>query len=494
MKRDIQDLADERFDILVIGGGITGAGCARDAALRGLRTALIEKGDFASGTSSASSKLIHGGLRYLEQYDFRLVHEALKERSLLLRLCPHLVRPLRFRIPLYAGWKRGPLMMKAGLTLYDLLAGRRKVGRHAMLSRDRMLQASPGLHPDGLKGGASYFDASMDDARLCLVNAIDADRRGAIVANYVQADRIAHDSQGFRVACRDLANDGAFDITARTILNTTGPWSDEFLSETMDKTVSRLDISKGAHLVCAGQTSPDAMLLFAPDDRVFFMIPWYGATLVGTTDTAFDRNPDEVRPEPSDVNYLLEAISDYFDTRDQWATRLSGSFAGVRPLVQAGSQGTYRASREHLIAEDLPGLFSIVGGKYTTYRLMAEQGVDAIVKKLGKGDPCRTRTEPLPGGEIDQFESWRTGKLQQLRPRLPDEEMGDYLIHVFGSEVDLVLDRIIAEKDGLERIDPRFPVPRGLAEYCRIEEMALTDEDFLRRRTPLALLGYDAER
>ncbi|MBN1868938.1 glycerol-3-phosphate dehydrogenase [Candidatus Sumerlaeota bacterium] len=493
MKRAPSQLTEEMFDLLVVGGGISGAGACRDAALRGLRVALVEKGDFASGTSSASSKLIHGGLRYLEQMRLRLVRESLRERRTLLRIAPHLVRPLQFHIPIYRGQKKGRFLLGIGLWLYNSMGGRRgAIAPHRMLSRAEIASVLDGLHPDGLVGGAQYYDATMDDARLCLANLIDADRRGARVCNYVEATGVQPRADGtFVVETRDALIGEVRPVRARAVLNATGPWSDRFLKRACDRDARRLQTSKGVHLVFARPAADCATLLFAPDDRIFFVLPWHGFTIVGTTDTPWTGDPAEVRATPEDADYLLDAVSSYIGSRDEWERGLIGSFAGVRPLV-AGGKGTgatYRVSREHLLVTEAPGFFSLVGGKYTTYRAMAESAIDAVCRHLKSKAVCATAREPLPGGDIPDFASWSAETDRRLASAIPDPEMRLYLMRTLGTEIDAFVERYGAEHRAFERIDSRFPVPRAMIRRAREEEMAMTDDDLLHRRTPLALLS-----
>lgn len=497
ISRNPEHLTGTVFDLLIIGGGITGAGCFRDAALRGLKVALIDKGDFACGTSSASSKLIHGGLRYLEQFQLGVVRQSLRERHTLLRIAPHMVRPLRFLIPIYKGFGRSRFMLRVGLSLYDGLAGKLGIGGHAMLPREEALRLRPGLRADGLVGAAAYYDAGMDDARLCLLNAMDGWGRGGIACNHVAAERIARREDLYRIEARDMLGAGQFEIRAKTILNATGPWSDGFLRNAIGLDTRRLMPSKGTHLVFSGQEGPDAILLFAPDGRIFFSIPWYGATVVGTTDTAFSDSPDNAKPSEKDREYLLDGISAYFGTRADWELRETGAFAGVRPLVspKGANSGTdkptYRASREELLSEDLPGFWSLAGGKYTTYRAMAEQAMDTVCRHLRKGKACQTGELPLPGGDISDLRAWESRMAERLGKSIPDPEVLGFVLRAYGTESEEFVR--IHGGDQLGRIDPGVPVPRASIRHAREYEMAATEEDALRRRTPCALLGHGGD-
>ncbi len=314
MRRNLDALAAENFDLLVIGGGITGAGAALDAALRGLRVALIDKGDFASGTSSVSSKLIHGGLRYLERGDFRLVYESLHERRRLLHNAAHLVHPLRFVLPFYAGARVPAWKQRLGLTLYDLLAGPDNLHRSRAYPLASLYHDFPDLQAQGLRGAAEFFDAQMDDARLCVEVMRTAAANGAVVANYVEATAFEK-KEGQICGARAVSGpeDRQFLISARQILNAAGPWSDAVRQLAGDDASHALRPTKGVHLIAPGRGLAAAFLLLHPaDGRVFFVIPWLGKTLIGTTDTVCDEPPDTISVAPCDVEYLLQGHNHYF--------------------------------------------------------------------------------------------------------------------------------------------------------------------------------------
>ena len=336
MRRDLDALTAEDFDLLVIGGGVTGAGAALDAVLRGLRVALIDKGDFASGTSSVSSKLVHGGLRYLEQGDFGLVYEALHERRRLLRNAPHLVRPLRFILPFYDGARVPPWKQRLGLMLYDLLAGRGNIRRSRSYPLPRLHHDFPDLRSRHLRGGAEFFDAQMDDARLCLEVVRTAALNGAVIANYVEAAAFEKEAGLIRgVRALDRLGGRELRIRARQTLNAAGPWGDAVRRLAGDADGPTLRPTKGVHVLAPGRGLTAAFLLLHPDDgRVFFVIPWLGKTLVGTTDAVCDEPPDALSVAPADADYLLRGHNHYF--RPSLSLNdLLGSFVGLRPLVRA---------------------------------------------------------------------------------------------------------------------------------------------------------------
>lgn len=484
MKRTPEALADGVFDLLILGGGITGAGVALDAGLRGLRVALIDKGDFAGGTSSLSSKLIHGGLRYLEQGDFPLVYEALHERGRLLHNAPHLVRPLRFLLPFYDGARVPSWKFRIGLVLYDLLSGARNIRRSRAVSLPQMRRAFPALATDGLRGGAEYFDAQMDDARLCLEVLRTAALHGVVVANYVEA--LAFERSGVRV--RDRCNEREFVVAAKQILNATGPWSDAVRRLAGDAEGPLLRPTKGVHLLAADRGLSAGFLLLHPaDGRVFFVLPWLKKTLLGTTDTLCDDSPDAVRVAPADVAYLLQGFNHYF------APVLSekdvvGSYAGLRPLIGARPGEPSALSREFQLHTSSSGLLTAVGGKYTTYRHMAEIITDTIVRRLGLSRRCRTRAFRLDGAPRRPWNAFRRSEIETLTRRYRlDAESAAHLVDRYGR-------RAVEVADYLER-DPALgkrvvaDEPDLLAEfaYQRDHEMALTPSDFLLRRTRLGL-------
>lgn len=404
--KDLAELASREFDTLVIGGGITGAGIARDAVMRGLSVALIDKGDFASGTSSRSSRLIHGGVRYLEHGHIHLVFEASAERRRLLRLAPHLVRPLTFTWPVYDGQRLPLWKLDAGLTLYDALALFRNVGRHHRLSAHELSPLEPTLRTRLLRGGVRYFDAATDDARLTLANVLDARAHGAIAANHVVFAGVGPDGGGLRVArVWDALSGDRFTVRARAFVNATGPWSDAVRQIEGGRGGARVQGSKGAHIAVERDRvgNRDAVTMLHPvDGRVLFALPAGGHTIFGTTDTFTSASPDEVRASAADVEYLLAAANWHFPEARLRGDDVIAAWAGIRPLMPtSGSEGS--ASREHAIKRSVRGTVTITGGKLTTYRVMARQTVDVLQRALGArlgGAP--TGKLPLPGGDAPE--------------------------------------------------------------------------------------------
>ncbi len=401
-------LAAGEFDVLVIGGGITGAGVARDAAMRGLRVALVERDDYASGTSSRSSRLVHGGVRYLEHGYFHLVFEASRERRTLLHIAPHLVRPLAFTWPVYRGARVPRWKLGAGLILYDSLALWRNVARHRRLTASDVLEREPALDSTDLVGGAVYYDASTDDARLTLATALGAAAAGAVVANHVEACAIVHGAGGRAsgVVVRDTLTGREFPVSARMLVNAAGPWGDTVRRMDEGAVPEAVRGTKGVHVaVPAARVGNDGAvtLISAVDGRVMFVLPAAPHTIIGTTDTPSVVGPDEVRANEDDVAYLLESVNAAFPGAHLVREDVVSAWAGIRPLIAAGNAGDpSSASREHAIVASPSGVITVSGGKLTTYRAMAAEVVDSAEQALGVMHvPTSTQTVPLPGGGRD---------------------------------------------------------------------------------------------
>jgi glycerol-3-phosphate dehydrogenase len=485
MKRNLQRLQDELFDLLVIGGGITGAGVALDATLRGYRVALIDKGDFASGTSSVSSKLVHGGLRYLEHGEFRLVYEALQERRLLLQNAPHLVKPLRFVIPFYHGSRVPPWKWRTGLALYDVLAGRANLQRSRSLPTRTLLREFPGLKSPGLTGGGSYFDAQMDDARLCLDVVQTAAEHGACVANYVEA--VGFDVAGGKITgahVRDHVSGSKWLLRAAQCLNAAGPWVDSVCRLAGDNSGPHLSPTKGVHVVVPGRQLSAAFLLLHPDDgRVFFVIPWMGKTLIGTTDTLCNDRPEDLHVAESEIDYILRGHNHYFCPEATRADVL-GSFAGLRPLIAAKTDQPSAISREYQVFTSPSGLVSVAGGKYTTYRHMAEVVTDVLAKRLGTRGRCRTQRCRLIGA-MNRADS--SPQEQGRRLGLTESSI-THLVGRYGAQATAVM-AYIQNDPGLAQsiVENEADMLAEIA-YQREHEMALYSADHFLRRSRLGLL------
>lgn len=492
MIRTPEALTEGLFDLLVLGGGITGAGVALDAAARGWRVALIDKSDFAAGTSSASSKLIHGGLRYLEQGRLHLVYEALQERGLLLRLAPHLVRPLPFLLPFYRGARRPPWQWRLGLTLYDLLAGRANIGRSRPLSRHALLRQSPGLRAEGLLGGAAFWDAQMDDARLCLAVLQTAWHYGAVLVNYVEAVGFERD-QGRLTAVRahDHRTGRDLVIRARQVLNATGPWVDAVCRLAGDDGPARLQPTKGVHVIAPSRPGSAAYLLLHPrDGRVFFVLPWHGKTLLGTTDTYVAAGPDTLNVLPEEIAYLLEGYNHHFGPALTEADLL-GAFAGLRPLLLSSAKSPSGQSREYGLFTSPSGLLSVAGGKYTTYRHMAEHVVDVIAARLGKHGRSRTRRLALDGAPRQPWPTFMADAVHALHEAGLAVDAARHLADRYGTRAFDVLPYVVGAPGGAERVLPGEPDLRGEQAYQQAEEMACTPRDLFLRRSRIGL--YHAE-
>lgn len=410
----------ERFDLAIIGGGIVGASVARDAALRGLRVALFERGDLGGGTSSRTSKLIHGGLRYLDTLQFGLVREALDERAVLLRLAPHLVWPCPFLLPFYRGQRKPRWLLETGLFLYERLAGSHSLGRVSRLAAPEVLELEPDLPRDGLLGAGLYLDAQMDDARLCLENALDAAALGASLYAHHEVESVALSPAACTVRARDRLEPEAppVEVEAMAVVNAAGPWADRVRELAGKPREGALRPSRGSHLVLSPLTRKNALILFSTrDGRVFFVLPDARGSLVGTTEAEEAGNPDDCAPTVPDLAYLVGEIRRRWPGRVQVGEQVHRAFAGLRPLARAAGPLGQVSRESRLLSEN--GLFTIVGGKYTTYRAIAEQALDRILKKIGKSArPCSTRERPLPGagaGTREQAAALARARALELR-------------------------------------------------------------------------------
>ena len=396
----MRELSGEKFDVLVIGGGITGCGVARDAAMRGLRVALFERDDFASGTSGRSSRLVHGGIRYLEQGRLHLVHESIRERQTLLRIAPHLVHPLAFTWPIYRHARVGKLKLGAGLLVYDLMAAGRS-RRHLTLNAAETMAREPTLKCDGLTGGAVYYDACTDDARLTVANAIAAKECGATVINHARVQKLLVEGEKAvgAVVTSSLSGEG-YEVRARVIVNATGVWESGFGSAE-HAGVHRG--SKGVHIAVPRERigNRDALTLISPiDGRVMFCLPAGPQTIIGTTDTWTDDSPETVHAFTDDLDYLIRSANAYFPNAQLSSGDVVSAWAGIRPLASAGATNPGAVSREHSIVTDSSGVITVAGGKLTTYRSMAAEIVDLVQRSLGqKRQQSSTDSVELPGGD-----------------------------------------------------------------------------------------------
>ncbi len=503
-RRNLERLASEEFDVLVIGGGITGAAAAYDAALRGFRVALVEKADYASGTSSRSSKLVHGGLRYLENFDFALVFEALREREILFRTAPHLLEAQVFLFPIYRGDRTGPLLLRLGLIAYDTLAGFRSIGRRKTLRPQDAATEEPALNRENLRALASYYDASTNDARLTLAIVCSAAAAGARAVNYTRVLNLLSDESG-RVTgaiARDELSGSEFEIRSRVTVNAGGVWAGAILDMSGATRSKILRPSKGSHLVFERSRLPirNSIIFESPlDGRVMFVIPWGGFTLVGTTEVESGDSPDDVQASPQETAYLLKSAAKLFPDAGLGPQDVCATYAGLRPLaVEKGSkaEGAGKVSREHAIMEGPRNLFSVFGGKLTTQRLMGEEIVDMVAKRLfkqfgvGARDRCRTREAPLIGAPPrKQLQATVAAATEAARQRGLPDEAGGHLVRRFGTQYRRILERIDAEPGLAELLAPPYPYSAAEAVYAAQMEMAQSLTDFMTRRTHLIYAG-----
>jgi glycerol-3-phosphate dehydrogenase len=494
----LSSMAAQPVDLLVIGGGITGAGIARDAALRGFRVALVDKGDFASGTSSHSSRLIHGGIRYLEQRNFRLVFEASRERRVLLRIAPHLVRPLPFLLPVYRGARVPAWKLRAGMWLYDALAAFRNVKTHRWLNPTRVRRAEPALKDRGLTGAALYWDAQTDDARLVLATVRSAARTGALVANYAEVTSLLKPDGRVRGAVvRDVLSGESRTVRALVVVNAGGPWVDALRRMDDPAAPPLLRLTKGAHVAVPRRRigHERAITLFSPiDGRVMFVLPWGELSYVGTTDTDADTPPDGVRVTADDVTYLLRSANAAFPEAHLAANDVVSVWAGLRPLLRSdpvnpATQGgaPSQVSREHRVVESAQGLITIAGGKLTTYRVMARDVTDRVAARLHEldGRPIASRPPtdrlPLPGGEAAELGVLIEG----ARARGVSDATARHLVASYGSETPAVLNLVDRDRTLGEPIVPGRPEIWAEVAHAVDREMALRIQDVLVRRLHL---------
>jgi glycerol-3-phosphate dehydrogenase len=431
-------LSGEQFDLLVIGGGITGCGVARDAAMRGLSVALVERDDFASGTSGRSSRLIHGGIRYLEHGQLHLVHESIRERQTLLRIAPHLVRPLAFTWPIYRGARVGRVRLSAGLLAYYVMAGGRS-RMHAILNARETLEREPSLESARLTGGAVYYDACTDDARLTIANAVAAQANGATVVSHARVTEVLQTGGKAVGAVVSYQHSGEnHEARARVIVTATGAWHNDFAA---GMGARRDRGSKGAHISVPRERigNRDALTLISPTDgRVMFCLPAGPQAIVGTTDNWTDESPATVHASVADVDYLLRAANAYFPRARLTPADVISAWAGIRPLVNGMAANPTAVSREHSIKTDGSGVIHVTGGKLTTYRSMAAEIVDRVQQSLGrKRERAPTDSVELPGADrVTEIARLQREDEKLLEPLVPDlQYTGAHLVHGVSKEM-----------------------------------------------------------
>ncbi|MBL1264458.1 glycerol-3-phosphate dehydrogenase/oxidase [Methylomicrobium sp. RS1] len=487
MVRDFSRLDGQIFDVLICGGGIYGAWTAYDAALRGLKVALVDRGDWANATSSASSKLVHGGLRYLENFDFKLVRKTLAERQMLLAAAPHRVRPLRFGVPVYRGGRLDRFRLAVGLTLYDGLAGAIG-GDHGFryYGERRFAGRFPFLRADGLKAGFTYLDAQTDDARLVLELVAGAQSAGAVCVNYCEAsDFLERDGKLSAAVVTDRTTGESMTVRARHFVNTAGQWAFRLRQGRQN-----YRLSKGVHLVLPNLLGNEALLLTAQaDGRVFFMIPWYGRTLVGTTDTDYSGDIDAVRADAEDIDYLLNEVN-HFARNTHWTKDdIIGAFAGLRVLKASDDSSPSAVSRDWALHAAPNGLLTSIGGKLTSARSDAAQIVDRLCRELSKPVRCATFGKPLPWSPSADFPAWSEAMIRRAVELGIDRESAEWLLFRYGSRVPEIFEQCGQQPGSAARIVADAPFIVADLLVCARTEMVVHLEDLLRRRLPLLILA-----
>lgn len=493
--QNIRSTQKEVYDLAIIGGGITGAGIARDAASRGMKVVLVESKDFAIGTSSRSSKLIHGGIRYLENFEFHLVFEALSERSILFEMAPHLVHPLRFVIPIYKKSRVGYWKMAAGMWLYDLLAVLETPQMHEALSQSDTQRRLPLLKSKELVGAFEYSDAYMDDDRLVIETLRDAHNKGVKAINFAEVQSFEKNGdQIVSMNVKDQLGGETFKIKAKQFMTSVGPWTDLFGQENFKPWKQKLRPTKGVHITFSRDKFPvEKAVVMAVEQRIIFVIPRHEMVIVGTTDTDFNKNPYDVTTEAEDVQYLLKALDDYFPEAQLKESDIIASYSGVRPLVDDGAETEGKTSREHSIFSAGPNISFIAGGKYTTYRKMSEDAVDFVLNKMSFDEKMsftasNTKTplnKKVTVGELQKIRNQRESLKAEYSVSLASI---DRLIERHGLEALEILE-IMKSKFSLHSEEEALWM--GEALFAIENTMCMNLEDFYWRRSPLFLAHKD---
>ncbi len=486
----LEILPQSKWDLLIIGGGITGAGIALDAASRGLKTALVEKGDFASGTSSKSTKLVHGGLRYLKQLEFALVSEVGRERAIVHKNAPHLVIPEKMLMPLVKGGTYGRLSSSFGLEVYDILANVRKEDRRHMLSKEETLAVEPLLNEAILLGSGYYSEYRTDDARLTMELIKAAQRKGAVCLNYCEVKSLVHEGSALTgIEAWDHEAGAMVRIEASYLVNACGPWVDHIRTLNQSLTKKRLHLTKGVHIVLPHEKLPvrNSIYFDVPDGRMIFTIPRGRTTYIGTTDTEYKGDLDEVLTTVEDAQYLIDAVNSTFPGIKLSLQDIESSWAGIRPLIHQGGKSASEISRKDEIFEAPDGLISIAGGKLTGYRKMSEKTVDLVVMRFEKIEgikygPCTTRHIPLTEDplwneeEVGYYRGTISGKLESLKMA---DYYSAYLVSNYGRQTDVIL----SQMDQFGNSKPEEALIRSELRYCVEQEMVCSSVDFFDRRT-----------
>jgi len=511
-------ISETTFDVIVIGAGINGAGIARDAAMRGLKVLLLDKGDIGGGTSSWSTRLIHGGLRYLEHGEVGLVRESLRERACLMNIAPHLVRPLPLLVPIYKGAQRGLWTMRAGMFAYDVLSCGKTLPRHRMLTRVETLQKLPALKPEGLLGAAVYYDAQVEFAeRLVLENVISAIEHKATVLTYARVDKLivedgkvrgvefTHEQRGssptrggpqpgWGGTVRDGVYQERHSATASVVINAAGPWIDELLADSVGNSPRLIGGTKGSHIIVAPFTGAPSSAIYVEaetDHRPFFIIPWNSNYLIGTTDIRYDGNLDDVRIEAEEIDYLLRETNRIIPAASLGRDKILYTYAGVRPLPFTGDKDEQSITRRHFIRRhpQVANIFSIVGGKLTTYRSLAEEAVDLVFKKLGRSiAKCSTDQVPLPGAVTPDATSDFLSFCKDFKQRsgLP-QAISDRLLRIYGTRSSAIVKLTAGDLSLKEVFDVETHAIAAEVVYAFEHELADTLPDCLLRRTMVGL-------
>ena len=500
--RNLTNIAQGSYDLIVIGGGINGAGVARDAAMRGLKTILLEKNDFASGSSSWSSRLIHGGLRYLEYFEFPLVREALKEREVLFNSAPHLVEPLLLTIPIYRDRSRPYWKIWAGMILYDFFSFDKTVPIHRMLNQTKFQQLFRAIDRENLAGGAQYYDGQVAMAeRLCLENVIAAQEAGAEVLNYVEVTNL--EIQGDRITqaiCFDKLSETNFELSVNPqtmVINTAGPWVDRVCQQANQPIGNsrKMGGTKGSHIIVdrfPGTVEEGFYVEAKSDGRPFFILPWLDKYLIGTTDLPFDRNLDQIKADNSEIDYLIQETNSIFPNANLSRQDVLFTYSGVRPLPNQEGKKPGSITRKHILfdhtSEGVSNLISLIGGKLTTYRNVGEEMVDAVLKKTGrKYIECPTDKTSLPGC-ITPGDKRIQQAIQNCQNILAPETI-NYLFSVYGARATGVIALAQENLELATKISPDLPDIKAQIVYAVRSEMAHTLVDILRYRTVLAMNG-----
>ena len=486
---NFSNLHRQEFDVLVIGGGITGCGIALDAALRGMSVALIEKNDFASGTSSRSTKLIHGGLRYLKQFEIKLVHDVGSERAVVHRNARHIVIPEKMLLPIVEGGSLGSFSTSLGLLVYDILAGVKREERRKMLNKHETLKAEPLLGQDGLHGGGLYFEYRTDDSRLVIELAKSAFANGALLLNYAESKSFVYDANGKITGATvyDKLGGKTIEIKAKAVVNACGPWVDLLRKEDNSLKGKRLQLTKGVHLVFPYEKLPlqQAAYFDVGDGRMIFAIPRNNITYVGTTDTVYNQDLNHPQCSKEDADYLLAAIDKMFPTVKLGIGDIVSTWAGLRPLIYEEGKSASELSRKDEILDSDSGLLSIAGGKLTGYRLMAEKIVDLVAKRSGKKyDNCKTKNFRLSGGEFENENEFKKAiaKLieQGIAENIPPDKISEWFYR-FGTNTSKVIAQVKSLSPKIADSDKLFEAAELM--YSIENEMIYHLNDFLIRRT-----------